>query len=1624
MAKDLLDFSKFKKIFEDDKNTHLKHPKGHTIIVAHVALSPKLKKQIADLPMHPEKMVELAQDIMEQMPHKMAEGGEAKPFKGYNPEKHSRTGGLNDAYREKYNREHGSDLKRPVTGNPKPGSEAAGRKKSFCARMKGVKGPTSEGGELTPKGAALKRWNCHAHGGKIEDTDHDEECMHYAKGGNVEKPAVSRIDMNYKDVTKRIPQLTEAANKLAGGKLSASEYDALVNKHKPVEAYGFVPQPASREDAMRALNESKRKMYGKTSEIEPGEQTDLRLDIPAYKDHGVWVNSIHRKDAPTVYGSVSAVKNAQMVPSSEKALRVAAGGPKAPFAVIRGEWHPMEEQEAVEKAQKYLKHKDWKQVGYDPERHGYFYDRETMQPIEGAEQVIQIGPLVLAKKPKYGKKEEQLFAKGGDVQEEEQLTSRGEPLTVKEGLKAPEWEFGENPVLHTKKGSIPLRFPKKSDSTYQDILRAKELNEPHEEAMSQWLPRNKALQEGKPLSSRTVGLNNLMSILSANTATPQMELSFSRLLDASRKLGIDPRSPEFAEAIKPGGKVYELWEKMDSPQSFPEQGREYFEGPAKEAFLQKGESKVTGRKPGDIVSTSPSRKTFAERLSKFPASIQYYTRLANKHGADAVAYAEELARDKVRAEAYAAKAERLRKKGEPVPEFEGDPGALAPVGLGTKTNLFAHEMSGAGNSMIPDTHILRSVFGLDARNPGDSATLEHIKQTLLAPQNYHLLKQLNEHYQKEHPAHEYAAEKYGLGKGNPQATFPAHWIHWNTVPHYEKAQGIGRPSTARNLTTHGNIFKALNEPHEYMAEGGQVGFDAIKKERYYNGGAVRHYADAGFVDPLTEEEKQLYRAPAALPETAPVSSDQRTEATLPQRFHRQNIVQTESGGRQFDESGNPLTGTSGEIGASQIMPEMAPKFAQQTGMEWNPELFSRRRTGDAAKDQETQDYNLELGARAFNKLYENYEGDLAKTIAAYNTGEPNVNKAVEKSMREGGTWLDHVDPRTRRYVFENLAREEGLQNPREYAAQKAGVPLEEQAAAPERTPAEQASETAAIKPEVSENGLYYSSHPGVTPLRPTVRKQIQDEYNSIVSKPQAVEDSDIFSGNITGTPDPNMFGPNGEPPTYLNESAYEQAEERVRQKIIQSREQKTIQAQEIARKNAIRERANVPLLGTGAQKPVTQPAKTPTTVGGPAETPATVGGPAETPAMAAGAPESKLDLTGPGSPFQQAYAGYKAGAEEQASVIGQRSREQAYELEQQQKELASLNNKFNNNLQTFMNQNQAITNAFLTEKIDPMAAWNEKSIPSKVLSTIGIIVSGIGAGLLRQDNAALKVLQAQLDKSVEGQKMNLGRYDNLLKYNLSTLGNYKAAVEMTRAQIGEITLKKIEQEAKKYEGPEAEAKAKMLISEATQKFVAGPMMKAAIWQTAMDPTLTEQQAVRLITEAKAFSPEAANELEARLVPGYGIADLRALDPANLNIVKNSNVFLSNAQKLIKMMQYAKGMIAVNPFPNEDKDAAKSLAHGLMSELAKAHGTEVSEGKMGWLSDQMGDPTSVIDAIWNNQASLKQTMDEMFNRKKAALSQAFSNKRLESYLKRDEMQLPEYQEEQVKHLKDKYDRRNR
>jgi len=72
----------------------------------------------------------------------------------------NKTGGLNEAGRKHFKRTTGANLKRPVTGKAPKGSKAAARRKSFCARMGGVKGPMVKNGKPTRKALALRKWKC------------------------------------------------------------------------------------------------------------------------------------------------------------------------------------------------------------------------------------------------------------------------------------------------------------------------------------------------------------------------------------------------------------------------------------------------------------------------------------------------------------------------------------------------------------------------------------------------------------------------------------------------------------------------------------------------------------------------------------------------------------------------------------------------------------------------------------------------------------------------------------------------------------------------------------------------------------------------------------------------------------------------------------------------------------------------------------------------------------------------------------------------------------------------------------------------------------------------------------------------------------------------------------------------------------------------------------------------------------------------------------------------------------------------------------------------------------------------------------------------------------------------
>ena len=118
------------------------------------------------------------------------------------------------------------------------------------------------------------------------------------------------------------------------------------------------------------------------------------------------------------YGQSAVLKNVDFVSSEKGALNIARGKTgKATIGRIHGDYDDVPVETVYNKVKKELTNpnSEYVQVGMNPFRHSYFYDKATGTPILKADEILQIGPLVLAKKPIYGKAADFSFKEGGMI---------------------------------------------------------------------------------------------------------------------------------------------------------------------------------------------------------------------------------------------------------------------------------------------------------------------------------------------------------------------------------------------------------------------------------------------------------------------------------------------------------------------------------------------------------------------------------------------------------------------------------------------------------------------------------------------------------------------------------------------------------------------------------------------------------------------------------------------------------------------------------------------------------------------------------------------------------------------------------------------------------------------------------------------------------------------------------------------------------------------------------------------------------------------------------------------------------------------------------------------------------
>jgi hypothetical protein len=243
------------------------------------------------------------------------------------------------------------------------------------------------------------------------------------------------------DPVVRTYPLETAAQQFLDKKITREEYLKYIDEHKPVTGWDQLPREPSTKAMVYSLKpnqisggsfvvspEDAAKLDVKQSSLSVGDFFDGRLDVTAYKEFDTWIvagaktgekgqhyaKAVHyqggngkpvtllNSDNPKKYETN--IRTGERIGAAQKNPKGQTYG-KTPYAAISGYVKDLDVDNIRNLAEQLLNDPEWVQLGFDPRRQGNFYVRreKSNAPLHAvatsAEEVIQIGPLVLAKNP-------------------------------------------------------------------------------------------------------------------------------------------------------------------------------------------------------------------------------------------------------------------------------------------------------------------------------------------------------------------------------------------------------------------------------------------------------------------------------------------------------------------------------------------------------------------------------------------------------------------------------------------------------------------------------------------------------------------------------------------------------------------------------------------------------------------------------------------------------------------------------------------------------------------------------------------------------------------------------------------------------------------------------------------------------------------------------------------------------------------------------------------------------------------------------------------------------------------------------------------------------------------------
>jgi hypothetical protein len=267
------------------------------------------------------------------------------------------------------------------------------------------------------------------------------------------------------------------------------------------------------------------------------------------------------------------------------------------------------------------------------------------------------------------------------------------------------------------------------------------------------------------------------------------------------------------------------------------------------------------------------------------------------------------------------------------------------------------------------------------------------------------------------------------------------------------------------------------------------------------------------------------------------------------------------------------------------------------------------------------------------------------------------------------------------------------------------------------------------------------------------------------------------------------------------------------------------------------------------------------------------------------------------------------GIKEAAAAKTQSGKAQAAAYDENIKQLQASKQQFDQEHKAIASQMDTLYNQAVNGKIDPNRVWNNKSTGSKISTIVGILFSGIGAGITKQPNMAVQLLNDQINRDIDSQKADIQNKQTLYSLNLQRYRDTTAAEEATRMQLQAIVGGQVATAAARAQGPEAQAQAKIMLGQ---------------MRNGMIPQMQQLAMTRLLTSGNIASVNPnllPDHLRDRFVPGVGLATTKE-DAAKVKDMKPKfDTFLSTLSQLQTFAQKHAGTVMDRATVNEGKTLA-------------------------------------------------------------------------------------------------------